>query len=109
LHRRVAADRRRRVAGAAPRRSQDRNHGLDFGARPALVTYPGAIAGFLQNGLRPGLKNRFAAARSAGLTTSLDTGYDLSEQWSPELLDTLTEVDVLLPNEVEIKGITGCQ
>ena len=73
------------------------------------MTYPGAIAGFLQNGLRPGLKNRFAAARSAGLTTSLDTGYDLSEQWSPELLDTLTEVDVHLPNEVEIKGITGCQ
>jgi sugar/nucleoside kinase (ribokinase family) len=96
----------------------------------ALVTYPGAIAAlsaedlpdavfaghrhfhvsswFLQDGLRPGLKNRFAAARRAGLTTSLDTGYDPSEQWSPELLDTLTEVDVLLPNEVEIKGITGC-
>jgi sugar/nucleoside kinase (ribokinase family) len=95
----------------------------------ALVTYLGAIAAlraedlpesvfaghshfhvsswFLQEGLRPGLKDRFAAARRAGLTTSLDTGYDPSEQWSRELLDTLTEVDVLLPNEVEIKGITG--
>jgi sugar/nucleoside kinase (ribokinase family) len=97
----------------------------------ALVTYPGAITAlraddlpdtvftghqhfhvsswFLQDGLRPGLKGRFAAARRAGLTTSLDTGYDPSERWSPELLlDTLTEVDAFLPNEEEIKGITGC-
>jgi sugar/nucleoside kinase (ribokinase family) len=97
----------------------------------ALVTYLGAIAAlraedlpdavfaghrhfhvsswFLQDGLRPGLKGRFAAARRAGLTTSLDCGYDPSEQWSPELLDTLTEVDVFFPNELEIKCITGCQ
>jgi sugar/nucleoside kinase (ribokinase family) len=97
----------------------------------ALVTYLGAIAAlsaedlpdavfagqrhfhvsswFLQDGLRPGLKDRFAAARRAGLTTSLDTGYDPSELWSSELLDTLSEVDVFLPNEVEIQGITGCR
>jgi sugar/nucleoside kinase (ribokinase family) len=96
----------------------------------ALVTYPGAIAAlraedlpdqvftgydhfhvsswFLQDGLRPGLKERFAAARRAGLTTSLDPGYDPSEQWSPKLLDVLAEVDVFLPNEVEIRGIAGC-
>jgi sugar/nucleoside kinase (ribokinase family) len=96
----------------------------------ALVTYPGAIAvlraedlpdqvftgydhfhvssWFLQDGLRPGLKERFAAARRAGLTTSLDPGYDPSEQWSSTLLDVLAEVDVFLPNEVEIRGITGC-
>jgi len=95
----------------------------------ALVTYPGAIAAltgedlpdhlfagydhlhvsswFLQDALRPGLKNRFAAARSAGLTTSLDCGYDPSETWSQDLLDTLSEVDVFLPNESEILGITG--
>jgi len=95
----------------------------------ALVTYPGAIAAltgedlpdslfagydhlhvsswFLQDGLRPGLKKRFAAARRAGLTTSLDCGYDPSETWSQHLLDTLSEVDVFLPNESEILGITG--
>jgi sugar/nucleoside kinase (ribokinase family) len=97
----------------------------------ALVTYPGAIPAltaedlpenlftgydhihvsswFLQDGLRPGLKNRFAAARGAGLTTSLDCGYDPSERWSRDLIDTLTEVDVFLPNESEILGITGCR
>jgi sugar/nucleoside kinase (ribokinase family) len=96
----------------------------------ALVTYPGAttalraddlpdalFAGhhhfhvsswFLQDGLRPGLKNRFAEARGAGLTTSLDSGYDPSEEWSQVLLDTLSEVDVFLPNESEIRGVTGC-
>jgi len=95
----------------------------------ALVTYLGAIARlsasdlpdrvfagqrhfhasayFLQDDLRPGLKERFAAARKAGLTTSLDTGYDPSEKWSPELFDVLTETDVFLPNESEIRGITG--
>jgi sugar/nucleoside kinase (ribokinase family) len=96
----------------------------------ALVTYLGAIAAlraedlpdkifaaydhfhvsswFLQDGLRAGLKERFAAARRAGLTTSLDPGYDPSERWNPALLDVLAEVDVFLPNEVEIRGITGC-
>jgi sugar/nucleoside kinase (ribokinase family) len=96
----------------------------------ALVTYLGAIASlsavdlpekifagfrhfhvsayFLQDALRPGLRNLFATARKAGLTTSLDTGYDPSEKWSRDLIDTLTEVDVFLPNEVEIRGITGC-
>ena len=97
----------------------------------ALVTYAGAIAAlrsedlpdamfaghdhfhvaawYLQDDLRPGLKDRFAAARRAGLTTSLDPGYDPSEQWSQVLLDVLNEVDVFFPNEVEIRGITGCR
>ncbi len=97
----------------------------------ALVTYPGAIAAlraddlpdavfgghdhfhvsswFLQKGLRAGLRDRFAAARRAGLTTSLDPGYDPSEQWSQDLLETLTEVDVFLPNESELQGISGCR
>jgi sugar/nucleoside kinase (ribokinase family) len=103
---------------------------ITTGGERALVTYPGAIAAltsedlpddvfagydhfhvsswFLQDGLRPGLKNRFAAARRAGLTTSLDCGYDPSETWSQHLTDTLSEVDVFLPNESEILGITGC-
>ena len=97
----------------------------------ALVTYLGAIATlspadlpdeifsgqnhfhvssyYMQEALRPGLKERFAAAHRAGLTTSLDTGYDPSETWASDLFDTLTEVDVFLPNEVEIRKITGCR
>jgi sugar/nucleoside kinase (ribokinase family) len=94
----------------------------------ALVTYPGAISTlsakdlpadvfsglrhfhvssyFLQDALRPDLKALFAKARKAGVSTSLDTGYDPAEQWSPDLLDTLKEVDVFLPNEIEIQSIT---
>lgn len=97
----------------------------------ALITYPGAIASltaqdlppdvfsgcqhfhvsayFLQDGLRDGLKELFRAAHEAGLTTSLDTGWDPTERWDGELIDTLTEVDVFLPNESEIQAITGCQ
>jgi sugar/nucleoside kinase (ribokinase family) len=53
------------------------------------------------------VRGLFAAARKAGLTTSLDTGYDPSEKWARDLIDTLEEVDVFLPNESEIQGITG--
>jgi sugar/nucleoside kinase (ribokinase family) len=97
----------------------------------ALVTYSGAISSlraadlpggvfpgyrhfhvaayFLQDALRPGLKELFAEARRQGLSTSLDPGYDPSEKWSRDLIDTLTEVDVFFPNETEIRGITGCE
>jgi len=93
----------------------------------AFITYLGAIAAlraedvpeailgnfrhlhvggyYLQDALRPGLKNLFAAAHRAGLTTSLDCGYDPSEKWGPDIFDTLTEVDVFLPNETEVCAI----
>ena len=96
----------------------------------ALITYPGAIASltaqdlppevfsscchfhvsayYLQDGLRSGLKELFRTAHQLGLTTSLDTGWDPAEQWGDELIDTLTEVDVFLPNESEIRAISGC-
>jgi sugar/nucleoside kinase (ribokinase family) len=96
----------------------------------ALVSYLGAIASlraddlpsdafarhnhfhvaayFLQQNLRAGLAQLFEAAKRAQLTTSLDPGYDPSETWSSDLKNTLQHVDVFLPNEVEIQGITGC-
>jgi sugar/nucleoside kinase (ribokinase family) len=64
---------------------------------------------YLQDALRPGLKKLFAAAHAAGLTTSLDCGYDPSEKWGPDILDTLTEVDVFLPNETEVCAIARRQ
>ncbi len=95
----------------------------------ALITYLGSIAElrendirdqdfqgvghlhvssfFLQVGLRPGLRALFARASRLGLTTSLDPGFDPLEEWTSDLLDVLTEVDIFLPNEVELHSISG--
>ncbi|MGH9511266.1 MAG: carbohydrate kinase family protein [Terriglobales bacterium] len=95
----------------------------------ALVTYLGSIAAlrasdiseatlgaychlhissfFLQQELRPDLKSLFASAHRHGLTTSLDPGFDPSEQWGSDIVDVLSEVDIFLPNEVELELITG--
>jgi sugar/nucleoside kinase (ribokinase family) len=95
----------------------------------ALVTFAGAIAElraeeikdewlaaadhlhvssyYLQKALRPGCRDLFARAASAGLTTSLDPGFDPEQRWEDDLFDTLREVDVFLPNEQELQAITG--
>jgi sugar/nucleoside kinase (ribokinase family) len=95
----------------------------------ALVTYLGAIselrageidaavfhgfdhlhmaAYFMQTGLRPGFRSIYQQAKAAGLTTSLDTGFDPDEKWGPGLAETLDYVDVFFPNEVELRGIAG--
>lgn len=95
----------------------------------ALVTYLGAIASlkladlpegvfsgnghlhmssfFLQRNLRPDCRVIFRAARAAGMTTSLDPGFDPAEEWDADLIETLTEVDVFFPNEVEVRAIAG--
>ena len=95
----------------------------------ALVTYLGAITElrgedlpasllqefahlhissyFLQEKLRPALKQVFSEAHRLGLTTSLDPGYDPSETWGSDLKETLLETDVFFPNEVEASALTG--
>jgi sugar/nucleoside kinase (ribokinase family) len=97
----------------------------------ALVTFPGAMAElrteeikdswlekvdhlhvssyYLQKALRPGCRRLFARAAEAGLTTSLDPGFDPEQKWEGDLLDTLSEVDIFLPNEEELLAITGRQ
>jgi sugar/nucleoside kinase (ribokinase family) len=62
---------------------------------------------YLQEGLRPGCRSLFARARAAGLTTSLDPGFDPREEWGRDILDTLREVDLFFPNEVELRAIAG--
>jgi sugar/nucleoside kinase (ribokinase family) len=62
---------------------------------------------FLQEGLRPGIRGLFARAHAAGLTTSLDPGYDPSERWDPDIVATLAETDLFFPNEVELRAIAG--
>jgi sugar/nucleoside kinase (ribokinase family) len=95
----------------------------------ALVTFAGSIAAlraadvdawalddaghlhvssfFLQQDLRPAFRRLFALARSAGLSTSLDPGFDPAERWDRDLLEALEAVDVLFPNEVELAAISG--
>lgn len=97
-------------------------------AERALVTYPGSIAAltlthlaglaftgaghlhvssfFLQAGLRPGCAELFRRASAAGWTTSLDPGCDPDDRWGTDLAETLREVDVFLPNEVELAALT---
>lgn len=95
----------------------------------ALVTFPGAIAAlradevsdellrgathlhvssfYLQKALRPGIRALFARARAIGLTTSLDPGFDPDRDWGDDLRGVLTEVDLFLPNEEELRALTG--
>jgi len=62
---------------------------------------------FLQQGLRPNCRALFARACAAGLSTSLDPGFDPAGQWGDDLLDTLHEVDLFFPNEVELRALSG--
>ena len=93
----------------------------------ALLTYPGTIAAldsasldaqqlaaarhihvasyFLQPALARGLPDLLAAARAAGSTVSLDTGWDPANRWDGGLAACLAQVDVLLPNQVEALSI----
>ena len=59
---------------------------------------------YLQTGIRQGLAELFDSCRSAGRTTSLDTGWDPDERWV-SVLDALHAVDVLLPNVEECTRI----
>jgi sugar/nucleoside kinase (ribokinase family) len=61
---------------------------------------------FLQTKLQPGLPALFQRAHSLGLTTSLDTNYDPSEQWRG-FDELLAATNVFLPNEAEAKSLTG--
>lgn len=95
----------------------------------ALATYTGAIGAlrqdmitdaqlavcghlhvssyYLQEALRPGLGDLFARARRAGLTVSLDPGFDPHQHWGRELVELLPMVDLFLPNEREASAISG--
>lgn len=95
----------------------------------AMLTYLGAIADlslsdldlsllknyhhlhsasfFLQHKLRPDLPTLFRAAQEVGLTTSLDTGWDPTEEWGQDLFAVLPFVDTFFPNETEAVHLTG--
>ena len=64
---------------------------------------------FMQDRLRPSIRGLFAEARRLGLTTSLDPGFDPSQTWGRDLHDTLQEVDLFFPNEVELRALSGSE
>lgn len=51
--------------------------------------------------MRPHIARLFHEAKTAGLTTSLDTNDDPENLWTDDLREVLNFVDVLLPNERE--------
>ena len=61
---------------------------------------------FLQTGLQPDLVGLFQRAHDLGLTTSLDTNYDPSEQWA-SLERVLPLANVFLPNAREATSLSG--
>lgn len=100
------------------------------GADRAILTHPGLISAlqagdisdallqkakhlhvasyFLQTALQPGLPELFRRAREFGLTTSLDTNYDPSEQWVG-FDELLAVTNVFLPNQKEAVSLSGEQ
>ena len=62
---------------------------------------------YLQRALRPRLPELFRKMKDAGLTTSLDTNDDPDDTWQGGLAETLSHVDVFLPNEREAQKATG--
>jgi len=65
------------------------------------------VAGyFLQTSLQPGLPGLFRRARALGLTTSLDTNWDPSGEWSG-VTGLLPLTNIFQPNENEAKALTG--
>jgi len=62
---------------------------------------------FLQRGLWNNLGNLFRKAREMGLTTSFDMQWDPMETWELDIEDVLPYVNVFLPNETELRFLTG--
>ena len=63
---------------------------------------------FLQSGMLPdGFADVFRRAKDHGLTVSLDPACDPAFEFQSGLRETLRHVDVFLPNDTEVRGITG--
>jgi len=100
---------------------------LPHGRTRRILTYPGVMFGmtvasldidylasarhfhlsslFLQRGLHAGLPALFRELKRRGLTISLDTNDDPDDRWDGVLQELLPYVDLLLPNDDEIRRI----
>jgi sugar/nucleoside kinase (ribokinase family) len=96
-----------------------------------IVTYAGTIAEFrwedldldyladsrhfhlssyyLQLGLQPHVGELFQHLKSKGLTISLDTNDDPSDEWQSGLHSVLQFVDIFMPNEREARKVAGTE
>jgi sugar/nucleoside kinase (ribokinase family) len=61
---------------------------------------------FLQPGLQAGLPALFQQVRGLGIGISFETAWDPTGGWGGTLPDVLPLVDIILPNEQELKHIT---
>ncbi len=64
---------------------------------------------FLHRALRPRIPELFRRMKEAGLTTSLDTNDDPEDRWDIDPAEVLRDVDILLPNEREVKKFAGTE
>lgn len=102
---------------------------LSFQEDRAMVTYPGAMSLFtmehipddlfrecrhlhvssifLSTGLKKDVYKLFRKAKTFGLTTSLDPQWDPEEKWDIDFRSLLQDVDVFIPNENELRAMTG--
>lgn len=93
----------------------------------SLLTYPGAMSKlsaaaidrkifarsrhihigsyYMLDALRADLPDLLDEAKAQDCTISLDTNYDPTEQWDGNLSNIISQVDVFLPNEMELKAI----
>ena len=62
---------------------------------------------FMQSSLMKDLVKILETAQRAGVTVSMDTQWDPYEKWDFDYKSVLPHVDVFMPNEVELKNITG--
>jgi sugar/nucleoside kinase (ribokinase family) len=62
---------------------------------------------YLQQSLRPDLRELFERAHHAGASTSVDPNRDPTGNWNGGLFDLLSETDMLFANSIEIRAITG--
>lgn len=62
---------------------------------------------FMLDALRPDVPRLFGEARARGLSVSMDTNYDPREEWGGGLAEALAACDIFMPNEAELRAITG--
>ncbi|MGN0235724.1 MAG: carbohydrate kinase family protein [Paludibacteraceae bacterium] len=101
---------------------------LNYGEDRANVTYQGAMdvlrwsdinhdllqhtkhvhisSIFMQSGLMQDLLTILRACAANGVTTSLDTQWDPSEQWALDYAEVLPLITVFMPNEKELCALT---
>ena len=62
---------------------------------------------FMQSGLLRDIHKILDLAAQKGVTVSLDTQWDPAEKWALDYRSVLPKITVFMPNETELKALTG--